>query len=120
MRLVFAVLLFVVGCGGGSGQETVTPAEVPIMQEEMTEPEETEDDCYSTDQETLIEFMEDVIDEPVVRWTHSPTLRIAEGHSSQERRILEESVENINSALPDEYDIVIGSDAPARSGIVPE
>ena len=40
--------------------------------------------------------------------------------TSQERRIVEESVKNINSALPDEYDIFIGSDAPARSEVVPE
>ena len=126
MRLLFAVLLFVAGCGGGGGGEDTAPAIPPTTPEveESTEPvmEEPEElgDCYETDEETLTEFLQDAIPDRVTRWTQSPTLRIAGEATSQERRIVKESVENINSALPDEYDIVTKVDAPALSEIVPE
>lgn len=125
MRTVLSlsvVLFFVAGCGGGSGEEATgpPPAEQPPVVEAPDTPDPETTYCYSTDRETLIAFLQDAVDGRIVRWTRQPVLRMAEGTPSRERRIVREVVGGINTALPDEYDIVIGSDAPALSGSVPD
>ena len=134
--IILVLILFVAGCGGGNSGEAEVPEpppiqEVPVepdIEEETPEPEITpvSQQCYSTDQETLIKFLEDVfyddlsteevvdddgVERPICgngrlqRWERSPVLKVAEGTTNEEKEFTRTAVEAINEVLPDQYDI---------------
>ena len=124
--IILVIVLLMVNCGGGSGQEIRTPpVETPPVQEEMMEPEipeserekpeEEAHDCYSTDQETLIDFLSEVTSRNgfVARWNRNPHLQVARGATEQEKAVVKESVRRLNEILPEQYEIEI------RLGVTP-
>ena len=128
---LFVVLLFVVGCGGGSGDsvtevivddmepEVMEPMPEP-MEPEMEEPADNFEMCPSADE--LTKFVDTLITGD--RFEVAPVLSFAGQPTEHQRELVRESVSLLNRALPDEYDItesdvdVEGSDGGALQ--VPE
>lgn len=89
------------------------------MEPEVIEPEiekfiETCDQNYKDlDDETLIEFLNafegSKESNRVIRWEISPTLQIAVNPIEREMTIAKESIKRLNSILPSEYEIHIGT-----------
>ena len=128
---LFVLLVFVVSCGGGSGDsnvqvnpDPVDPVEeAPMMEEpEVMEPEEISgfEVCPSADE--LTKFVDTLITGD--RFEVAPVLSFAGQPTEHQRELVRESVSLLNRALPDEYDItesdvdVEGSDGGALQ--VPE
>ena len=129
--LLFIALAFMfTACGGGEGFEGPSePREAQPMEPEVVEPEEPEVEepesegyCYSTDQETLIEFLSEITSRNgfVARWKRGPVLRVAQGATTQEEEIVEESVKRLNGILPEQYQIEIGASVTPFVEKVPE
>ena len=129
--LLFIALAFMfTACGGGEGFKSPSePREAQPMEPEVVEPEEPEVEelesegyCYSTDQETLIEFLSEITSRNgfVARWDQRPVLRVAQGATTQEEEIVEESVKRLNDILPEQYQIEIGASVTPFVEKVPE
>ena len=118
--------LLVITCGGAESDFA------EYETEEISEPEPQIPECHT--HEELFEFLENTLnrtevdkssnmgghcDGRVKRWTQAPTLRIAEGVHGVERTIVILIVDTVNQALPDEYQIRIGTDAPPRQPEAP-
>ena len=139
MRNIFFALAFVflmAGCGGagGGGQyPNEDPMDNPAPSPETEEPEmggepETPDDsetesCYKTEQETLIEFLNDVLKDglqcggnDIKRWEEKPTLKVAEGTTEKEKNFVRVAVNKIKRVLPDDqYNIDFREDEEVES-----
>lgn len=140
--LLFVVLFFVTGCGGGGGDTVSTGGDDP----DLVEPPDIEEvdpetdmtpvpwQCYDTDQERLVEFLNDVLYDDlntvkvvpldgvrrphcgngsVIRWEESPVLRVAEGTTEEQREYVRQAVRWINSVLPEEYEVDFQEDENA-------
>lgn len=125
--LILIFLLLVVSCGGGSNEETEPPKPPPVLEVQPETPAEPVEqgpcETVQEDDETVIDFLNALFDTErtefrestrVVRWNMAPTLRMAEDTSDRNREIVKEAVRRLNSALPDGYDIVVGTDVSPR------
>ena len=142
MRLLFTVLLFVFGCGGNpSGVDNSTqvqvPEDTPVLEDTPVErqipdvehlrmylpeviPPPDSDTCYKTDENELIDFVDNVLDgRSVSRWMRAPVLKIVEGADNKQRLVVGKAVELLNVSLPDSLNIVIAADQvpPGKYGI---
>ena len=106
------LVLLLSACGGGGGiGGTVTPIEGVSYRYVRN----------SVDKRTVVAFLEDIqYGYPIIRHRSAPTLRMAPDSTSRERRQVANAVRFVNSALPDEFRIRIGSDAPDRQDGVPD
>ena len=122
---LFVVLLFAISCGGGSGDEVSgggvspdsnpVPPEMPEPTPPAPRPEEPDPYCYTTDQETIIEFLEETVEGRVERWNRSPVVRVVSGATRKQREIVGQSIGWLNLALPKKYDIDIEADVQEGS-----
>ncbi len=149
LHIVFAVLLLLLAGCGGSGMTTamVEPPVVmpPVVQtpEEPTEGTGTQEPTPppleiaithgpvqdSADRDTVIRYLNDAIANPyqerlgiipsVIRPETAPTLHMAEGTTDLERSYTRRAIEIVNSALPYQNRIRIGTDVPNRVQMVP-
>ena len=109
----FALLL--AACGGGEGGGVARPTMPQPPQTEATVTYQHIRD--SADRETVIAFLRQATDGITLRHENAPTLRMVADSTARERRQVADAVRFVNSALPTDFRIRMGSDAP--SGRVP-
>ena len=120
-------MLFVVSCGGESGensieepiteytepiQEVVEPEPIPEFERPSAKLPPDNHVCYETDRDELVDFIEDIqsydiSEEPISRWTQAPVVKIARGADDRQKLLVEKAVELVNISLPDSYNITI-------------
>ena len=114
---LFAVVIFIMGCGGGNGDTVVEAVDSEIIEPEIChEPEEIirflrDAQCSSS----VIPWEEDCVsDDPLIRMIKAPVLRVATHNiRDEEMSILKDVIALINEALPDRFDISLGDDLDA-------
>ena len=117
------IVLLLAACGGGGGSSRPVGTTMPeVIVPEVLWPEVTITTSRvqdSADRATITQYLQDAIDGSVIRHLNAPTLRFAASTDAIRRQYTQRAVEIINSALPPQYRLRIGTDAPDHSPDVP-
>ena len=119
---VFGLVLLLSACGGGDsgssrpGQPNESEVVIPLQPEVKITEFQSQD---GTSRETVARYMRDAVEGSVIRHRSAPTLRFAVSTDLIRRNYTERAVRMINSALPPQHRIRIGSDVPDRTQDIP-